>query len=281
MRPKNLLETHKREEASLIIETAPFVDPATFGTSLLAARAEAAQASIPCGEIRGGVVNHHVLASDLLARFFAELARCAPDTKRIIILSPDHYQIGTTPVSTLSASYRVQDGMIQTDEGALHRLHERVSSAVILNAAATHEHGIAALVPFLAAFSPEVRIVPVLISQRIPLQDAEAVAAWIQDEQQSGETIVVVSSDMSHYLHEHEARKYDQKTLLALEEGDRAFFWRATDAFTDNGRSLWIVHAAWEDRVSFRRLGEGISNRYKGSDANTTTYLTGVWERAK
>lgn len=253
------------------IDTTPFVS----STIVRRAFASVPSRTVPCRHVRGGVVNHHVLASDLLAGFFTELARCRPDVTRIILLSPDHYHAGSAPITTHETPYRTEEGTVEADATSVHRLLAMVLSAREESIPFANEHGIGALVPFLHQVLPAAKIVPVMISARVTQDDAARFAAWLAKELDRS-TIVIVSSDMSHYLPEATARTNDETTLKAFASGDRDFFWSATDANTDNGRSIWIAEKAL-GRSAWSLFGHGISTDYGGSRQYTTSYMTGFW----
>jgi AmmeMemoRadiSam system protein B len=121
-----------------------------------------------------------------------------------------------------------------------------------------------------------VEIVPLIISGSISQDRAESLSTALtklKDEH----SIVIVSSDMSHYLLEKQALMNDEKTLKALQSNDENFFWAATDDFTDNGKSIWIAMRVL-DRPTWILQSKNISSRYGGSGAYTTTYLNGFWK---
>jgi AmmeMemoRadiSam system protein B len=263
-----------------VIDADLFVSANRFASTMAVAIAEADARTEPCGDTRGGVVNHHILASDLLASFFAELARCRPDAERIIILSPDHYFQGQAPIVTHAVSYRTNQDVLPADSETVGRLLARVSSARDEAKPFPNEHGIGALVPFLHKTLPKTRVIPVLINGRATNASVKALSDWLADELKNPTTLVVVSSDMSHYLPQPQAEKNDRVTLAAFAKNDAEFFWQANDDFTDNGKSLWAAVTAIR-KISppqFRLFKTAISSEYGGSTGYTTSYITGFWE---
>ncbi len=232
--------------------------------------------TIACAPFRAGIVNHHALASDLLAGFFRALARCRPDIERFVILSPDHNLAASTAVATHRLPYRSTGRELVTDAEGVSRLLElpfvREQPALF-----EREHGIGAIVPFLADAYPDAKLVPVVIRSSAIETERRAIASWLADELAAGRTFVIVSSDMSHYLDERSAMNHDRQTKAALETGDATFFARVNDDFTDNGPSIAIVMDTI-GKTKWTLLGESISNAYGGSPLFTTTYLVGFWE---
>ncbi|MCR4256573.1 MAG: AmmeMemoRadiSam system protein B [Candidatus Uhrbacteria bacterium] len=229
-----------------------------------------------CGAFRAGIVNHHVLASDLLAGFFRVLKRCRPDLSRFIILSPDHNLAAQSTAVTHRLPYRAGGRDIASDAEAVARLVETVPFVREQSALFEREHGVGALVPFLADAFPDAALVPVVLRQSSTAAERERLAVWLADESNDPATFIVVSADMSHYLSEQRAKSKDQFTKRALETGDEAFFQTTKDDFTDNGKSIAIVLEALP-KTKWTPLGESISSAYTGSSLFTTTYLVGFW----
>lgn len=235
--------------------------------------------SSPCRVSRGGVVNHHTLAPDLLADFFAELARCRKHvpTKTVIILTPDHWMRGSRGVTTHTVPYQVGPKVVEVDAEAVGRLRKIVLGVREDGEAFRGEHGVGALVPFMARVFPEANILPVMVRQTLDEDAASSVTEWLKEELKHEGTTVVVSSDMSHYLPAETALQNDEETRGAFQKGESDFFWSASDTHTDNGKSLSIVLRALS-HPRWRELGHAISSDYAGTRVFTTTYITGVWE---
>lgn len=263
----------------MTIDADKFLDRTRFDRAMTVALSEAKVRTEPCDNIRGGIVNHHVLASDLLADFFAELGRCRPDADRVIILSPDHFHQGQVPIVTHAVVYRTNQDVIASDPDAIQRLVKRIPSARDDEKPFGNEHGVGALVPFLHKTLPKASIIPVLIEGRATNASVKGLADWLAEEMKDPLTLVVVSSDMSHYLTEAQAKKNDVATTDAFKKNDADFFWQANDDFTDNGKSIWTVLAALRnDSLNFRLFKTAISTEYGGSTGYATSYITGFWE---
>lgn len=260
------------------INTSHFLDlPRFFAVANIAI-----PTSTMSGTIVAGVVNHHVLAADVLERFAKGLRAARPDAKRIIILSPDHFHAGRSAVSTHLRPYQTPLGRVEVDRKAIAYLAQH--GVVIDNGPMfEQEHGVGALIPFLHRSFADMRIVPVAI--RGETDDATLVSlARTLEPLLDRQTVVVVSADMSHYLPEDVALKNDVQTLKWLQTLDAKAFDAATDDFVDNGSSFVALSHMFEQRdqkPTFTLFDHTISSRYAGSRDDTTSYLTGVWSVAK
>lgn len=260
------------------IDTLHFLDlPRFFAASQIPAP------TIPStGLVVAGVVNHHVLAVDLLERFAKGLRAARPDAKRIIILSPDHFHAGRAALSTHVRAYQTPSGLVPIDEEAVQYLSEH-GVAVDNEGMFENEHGVGALVPFLHRAFPDLRLIPIAIrgetDDEALVRLAHTLVPLLDDE-----TLIVVSADMSHYLKEDVALKNDEQTLRWLQALDAKAFDTATDDYVDNGSSFVVLAHTLEERHQkprFTLFDHNISSHYAGSPDNTTSYLTGVWSVSK
>ncbi len=268
-------ETIAKRQATSPIETKDFIDSLLVDRATKRAQAESLSGR-PCSYYVGGVVNHHVLASDILAQFFVELGRCRPDLKTVIFLSPDHYQAGQAPFVTHMNPYLVGLDEVTAASSSITRLMAAAPFGRLDPRPFVREHGIGALVPFLHRVLPEVTVGAVAIDGRITEEKVRYLVDWLRAEIRDPHTVVIVSSDMSHYLPKEQASTHDRQTLEAFDQQDANFFFRVSDDYTDNGKGIWAaVQALHPDRWSLQ--SHKASWDYGGSTLNTTTYITGFW----
>jgi|GEM_PF-730529 len=231
------------------------------------------------GRAIAGTVNHHVLATDLLASFFRSLAKNRPDATRIVILSPDHFNVGRSSISTHSRSYTAPSGIVEVDKEAVQSLVEKQLALEENGSMYELEHGIGALIPFLKDEFPKVSIVPISIrgsaDRTIAIKLGKALQAL-----DDGHTLFIVSADMSHYLSKDDALKNDQSIRSWLANRNLQAMADANDDFTDSGLQF-VALFTWfnqeKTKPTFIELGHGISSDYNGPDDFTTSYVNGVW----
>lgn len=266
-------EPSSEVHASSPINADAFLDPARFRASMSATSTEI------IGRPIAGVVNHHVLTSDLLTRFFRSIRVARPDLHRLIILSPDHFKRGSDAISISSADYGSGGRFIRHDATSTRALLVYGSPAE--TSLVEGEHGVGALIPFMAREMPNVEIVSIMIRADVDRDRARALGAalgvLIDDH-----TFVIVSSDMSHYLSEVDALGNDIDTERWLRDRDGAAMEVASDDFTDNGPSFVVLFSLFEAlnvRPTFQRIDHAISSAYGGDPEYTTSYITGVWSQ--
>ncbi|MCX5893380.1 MAG: AmmeMemoRadiSam system protein B [Deltaproteobacteria bacterium] len=166
-------------------------------------------------KITGVTVPHHLLAADLIAAAFARVQ--GHNYRRIVILSPDHFHRSRSPFAVTRRDFETSLGPLTTDRRAVDQLLN--NPLVTESSLFSHEHGVQALLPFIAHYCPRALIVPIAIRHSSRPTDWEALAR-ILTPLLTPETLLVQSTDFSHYLTAQEARRRDQETLRVLSGGD-------------------------------------------------------------
>lgn len=143
---------------------------------------------------------------------------------RLIVLGPNHTGRGTpisawnggpwnTPLGNMAIDEPMRDALIRSGGGFSG---DREAHA--------GEHSLEVLVPFFQVKNPDAAMTPITVSNA-PLETlrraGETLAAKIREAAETGPPpLIVVSSDMSHYLPHAEAVKMDDIALRALERLD-------------------------------------------------------------
>lgn len=260
-----------------IIDTAFFVDSRRFA-SVWSSTQDVTHVS---GKVVAGVVNHHFLAADLIARFFTNLKISSPDVEHIIILSPDHFFSGRGPISIHDRDYSTPDGILESDRPLVAALVSSTAATLENGVMFEAEHGVGALAPFIKHEFPDAKIVGIALQgtmdRGLALSFGQQLSSLIDDR-----TIVIVSSDMSHYLPAKQALKNDVTTIAKLKSLDQRFFAKAKDDFIDNGVALVALAGLCEAQKAvpdFTLLDHGISSEYVADKLSTTSYINGVWTK--
>jgi poly-gamma-glutamate synthesis protein (capsule biosynthesis protein) len=171
--------------------------------------------SRPQSRLTGITVPHHLVAADLIARGFWAASGTSVD--RVIMLSPDHFFAALRPFATTRRSFDTALGPVASDADAVSSLLED-SVEFEESTLFMREHGIGALLPFVAHFFPKARIVPIAISVQSSKQDWDRAVELIRP-LIGPRTLIVQSTDFSHYLPASIAQQRDQETLNVLSAG--------------------------------------------------------------
>ncbi len=191
-----------------------YPDDSLFRAALRAADA-IAPSLVP---LTGVTVPHHLLAPHLIAEGLK--AATATHYDRILLVFPDHFRGTRKPFATTLRDVETVFGPVPTDRTAAAALIA-ADPALVDGASCLfgRDHGLQALLPFIRVLFPDVPVLPVAASVRGKRADWDAMAALLAPFAGEG-TLVVQSTDFSHFLPHHEARIRDQQTLNVLAAGD-------------------------------------------------------------
>jgi len=136
------------------------------------------------------------------------------EVRRVVVAGPAHrVALGAVGVSTARA-WATPVGQVALDVEAAEALLDD-GLAVAADAAHRPEHSVEVHLPFLVEVLGPVSVVPLVVGRCPPAAVAEALGRlWGDDE-----TLLVVSSDLSHYLDDSAARARDGRTRRAILEG--------------------------------------------------------------
>ncbi len=156
----------------------------------------------------------YVYSGPIAASAYQRLAAHADAIRRVVLFGPTHRAAVLGLALPSVQAFATPLGTVEIDADA-------VASALTLaqvrksDAAHALEHSLEVQLPFLQTVLRRFRIVPFAVGQASPAQVAEVIELFWND----ARTLVVVSSDMSHYLGYSEARAVDRATadsVLAL-----------------------------------------------------------------
>lgn len=186
---------------------------------------------------------------------------------RVVIISPSHRHWFSGLAFPSQEVFSTPLGPLDIDRDACAALSE-AGLAHEEDAAHDAEHGIETQLPFIRRLWPEARIVP-LVCGAVPAgQVAEAI-----DLLAGPETLVVLSSDLSHFLTQAQARKKDAETAHLLETG-AAEGLTPEHACGAKGLQGWLLSRAGQGCKALR-LGMGDSGETTGEADRVVGY--GAW----
>ncbi|MBL6913625.1 MAG: AmmeMemoRadiSam system protein B [Puniceicoccaceae bacterium] len=143
---------------------------------------------------------------------FASVKPIADRINRVVLLGPSH-RIAFTGLAVSSAdAFQTPLGAIPLDRAAIDQVLP-MEQVIELNQAHTLEHSLEVELPFLQVVLGKFTLVPLVVGDASFQEVAEVIdALWGGDE-----TLIVVSSDLSHYLEYRQAQALDAKTRRAIE----------------------------------------------------------------
>ncbi len=165
------------------------------------------------GRLLAVVVPHagYVFSGPTAGFAFSMIDPAAVD--RVVLLGPAHYlSVGGIGVSTASA-WRTPLGDVELDTDVTDDLRSQLDTVVNADAAHAPEHSLEVQLPFLQRVLTEGwRLVPLIVGADMPGD----VAAVITRCAALPRTLVVVSTDLSHYLDYESAIAQDSRTIRSI-----------------------------------------------------------------
>jgi len=157
----------------------------------------------------------YIYSGPIAAAGYSRLAPARERIRRVVLLGPSHFG-GFHGMATSSAEgWQTPLGMVPIDRPVVERLIEARLIGV-LDAAHAREHSLEIQLPFLQVALSEFALVPIVAGDTSP----EAVAALLNAVWAGPETLIVVSTDLSHYLDYRSCQEMDRQTANAIERLD-------------------------------------------------------------
>jgi AmmeMemoRadiSam system protein B len=157
----------------------------------------------------------YIYSGPVAATVYARLRPLAGRVERVVLLGPSH-RVAFRGLATSSADFfHTPLGDVPLDREAIARA-EGLPQVTSLDAAHRAEHSLEVHLPFLQSVLGTFRLVPLVVGDADPDSTAEVIDLLWGGE----ETLIVVSSDLSHYHDYDTARRLDAATTTAIERLD-------------------------------------------------------------
>src|SRR5262245_36883870 len=159
----------------------------------------------------------YVYSGASAAAAFATLRNGAQKITRVVLIGPAHYvDVRGIAAPTVDA-FETPLGRVPVDKSALNAIAD-LPFVIQDDTAHAHEHALEVELPFLQVLLASFRVVPLLVGDVTPEEIAQVLSQlWDRPG-----TLIVVSSDLSHYHDYETARRLDAATAASIEHGDWA-----------------------------------------------------------
>lgn len=157
----------------------------------------------------------YIYSGPVAARAYARLAAARGPISRVVLIGPSHYVGFQGFAVDMSDAWATPSGTVALDHAAIARL-QQLPMVGRLDAAHAREHALEVHVPFLQHVLGDFRLVPIVAGDAPP----EAVTALLEAVWGGPETLIVVSTDLSHYLDYAACQRLDASTAEAIERFD-------------------------------------------------------------
>ena len=159
------------------------------------------------------------------------------DAKRVVVIGPSHrvYVQGTS-VSDYD-SYETPFGALPIDKSLVKDLEEKFG--LIFAPEAHQEHSTEVQMPFVKYYDPDASVVELVYGDENPARLAEVIDYLLGDP----DTVVVISTDLSHYYDIEKANTLDSICMQAVAELDPAKLHQGCEACGKIGVEAMLLAA--------------------------------------
>ena len=153
----------------------------------------------------------YAYSGPVAASAYARLARRQPSFRKVVLIGPDHH-VGFGGLAASSArAFETPLGLVPQYRAGVNRALE-LPQVKILDDAHTQEHSLEVHLPFLQKVLGDFEVVALVAGQASPEEVSQVFDVLLDDD----ETLLVVSTDLSHYLDYETAGRTDAATVEAI-----------------------------------------------------------------
>ena len=203
----------------------------------------------------------YIYSGPVAARAYRLLAPVREKIKRVVLLGPAHRVWLEAMAVPSAAAFSTPLGQVPLDRDAIDQIAS-MPGVQVSDVAHAREHSLEVQLPFLQSMLDDFRLVPVAVGDC----PAGQVGAVIDTLWGGAETLIVVSSDLSHFLDYEHARETDARTCgKILQHCDTLSGQEACGARAING----LMHSAAArdltvEAVDLRNSGDTAGDHKRG-----------------
>ncbi|MBT7811638.1 MAG: AmmeMemoRadiSam system protein B [Deltaproteobacteria bacterium] len=222
-------------------------------------------------ELRTLIVPHagYIYSGKIAASAYRLLEQNKNQFKRVLLLGPAHRVLLEGAAFPEKDAFETPLGEITLDKELIEKILAEFSWISVSDKAHAEEHCLEVQLPFLQETLGEFKLLPLVVGDA----KTELLAALIQQFSKDHETLIVISTDLSHFHDYETAREIDGRTANAIEllEQNRISTEDACGAYPLRGALL----AASQNQWKVHRLGLCNSGDTAGDRGRVVGY--GAW----
>ena len=222
-------------------------------------------------ELRTLIVPHagYIYSGKIAASAYRLLEQNQNQFKRVLLLGPAHRVWLEGAAFPEADAFQTPLGEITLDKELIEKILAEFSWISVSDKAHAEEHCLEVQLPFLQETLGEFKLLPLVVGDA----KTELLAALIQQFSEDHETLIVISTDLSHFHDYQTAREIDARTANAIEllEQNRISTEDACGAYPLRGALL----AASQNQWNVHRLGLCNSGDTAGDRGRVVGY--GAW----
>lgn len=229
-------------------------------------------------DVKGVLVNHHLLAGNFIAESFNNISTTAPIT--VLLISPNHFSAGKGSIIVSNSKWKTPYGNLLPDSEFINSLVKE-GLVSLEEDPYDQEHGISGIVAFIKKSLPNAKVAPIIINDRLSISEAMSIASNIESRLPKN-AMVVGSFDFSHYLTLPAADFHDLESLSAVENFNFEAIPRL-DIDSRSGLAIFLKILQIKGAGKFNLLEHNNSAVLAKDESalETTSYFTGYFIKGK
>ncbi|MGD9833200.1 MAG: AmmeMemoRadiSam system protein B [Piscinibacter sp.] len=200
----------------------------------------------------------YVYSGPVAAHAYATLAGARGRIRRVVLLGPAHRVALRGLAAPTASAFETPLGRVAVDQAAIASLADLPQLSRRDDAHAT-EHSLEVQLPFLQSLLGDFTLVPLVVGHASPAEVAEVIERlWGGDE-----TLILISSDLSHYLPYAQAQASDRATIDQVLHLDPALAHEQACGATPLGGALLAArrHGLQPRLLDLRNSGDTAGDR--------------------
>lgn len=155
----------------------------------------------------------YIYSGRVAASAYARLKKANDRITRVVIIGPSHRVAFSGLAVSKAQSFITPLGFVAVDQEAVATV-AKLDYVKYFEEAHTYEHSIEVHLPFLQEMLDDFKVVPIVAGEATPDQVSQVIdMLWGGDE-----TLIVISSDLSHYHEYAKAKQLDKVTSQLIEQ---------------------------------------------------------------
>ncbi len=153
----------------------------------------------------------YIYSGPIAANAYHLLENSSESFSRVVLLGPSHRVPLLGLAATSATSFATPLGLVEIDQYMIKKLF-KLKQVKMMNEAHSMEHSLEVQLPFLQTILTDFKLIPLVVGDASAREVCEVLELACQDQQ----TLIVISSDLSHYHDYATANKLDSQTSQAI-----------------------------------------------------------------
>ena len=196
----------------------------------------------------------YIYSGPIAANAYHLLENSSENFNRVILLGPSHRVPLLGLAASSASSFATPLGLVEIDQDSIRKL-SKLKQVKVMDEAHSLEHSLEVQLPFLQTILTDFKLIPLVVGDASAREVCEVLEHAGLDER----TLIVISSDLSHYHDYATANKLDTLTSQAIAglDGNRIGYEGACGRVPVNGLLMYAsTHGLKAEVIDQRNSGD-------------------------